>query len=50
MDILTVHPLSERQAVARGIVQFDLYPDRYEWKFTSLDGVTQDQGSQACRQ
>jgi acid phosphatase type 7 len=49
MSILTVHPHSEIQRVARGIIQFDLYPDRYEWKFTELGGAVTDTGVQTCR-
>jgi hypothetical protein len=49
MDILTVDPKSERQVIAKGIVRFDLYPDRYDWTFTDVSGVVRDQGSQATR-
>jgi hypothetical protein len=49
MPIRTVHPLSERQVIARGMVRFDLYDDRYEWSFTDISGVQRDAGSQACR-
>jgi calcineurin-like phosphoesterase family protein len=48
MNILKVHPLSERQFVARGAMRFDLYADRYEWKFTDLTGVVRDSGVQIC--
>ncbi len=39
---------------ARGIVEFALYPDRYEWKFTEVNsklglGSVRDSGTQVCR-
>jgi calcineurin-like phosphoesterase family protein len=49
MSILTRHPNSEAYSIARGITKFDLYGDRYEWKFTDLSGVVRDSGSQSCR-
>ncbi len=38
----------------RGIVEFALYPDRYEWKFTQVAsktglGAVRDSGTQVCR-
>jgi hypothetical protein len=49
MPIFTRHPRGQRQVVTRGVARFDLHPDRYEWRFTDLAGVVQDQGSQTCR-
>lgn len=47
--ILSRHPDCESVVVAKGVVRFDLYPDRYEWTFTDLAGVVRDSGSQLCR-
>jgi acid phosphatase type 7 len=49
MEILSVHPLSQRQFVTRGVTKFVLHADRYEWQFTDVTGVVRDSGSQACR-
>jgi acid phosphatase type 7 len=49
MSILTLHPHNEANAVTRGVMKFDLYADRYEWKFTDVSGVVRDTGVQACR-
>jgi hypothetical protein len=49
MDILTAHPRSQRRLVTRGIAQFELHSDRYTWKFTDLNGVVRDSGTQFCR-
>ena len=49
MEILSVHPRSERQFVTRGVTKFVLHADRYEWQFTDVTGVVRDSGSQACR-
>lgn len=49
MDILTVHPRSERQVISRGIVQFELHADHYAWKLTDTAGVVRDSGTQMCR-
>jgi hypothetical protein len=35
--------------VARGVARFDLYSDRYTWKFTDIDGVVRDSGTEMCR-
>ncbi|HYF38035.1 MAG TPA: hypothetical protein VD930_00005, partial [Gemmatimonadales bacterium] len=49
MDILTVHPLSQSQVIAKGIVKFTLHSDRYEWSFKDLSGVVRDSGVQTTR-
>jgi hypothetical protein len=49
MSVLNRHPLCENFVVARGIMRFDLYPDRYEWRFTDVAGAVRDKGVQACR-
>jgi 3',5'-cyclic AMP phosphodiesterase CpdA len=47
--IISRHPDSEKIVVEKGVVLFDLYPDYYEWTFTSESGVVRDTGTQACR-
>ena len=48
-DIIQRHPNSEKILVEWGVVRFDLYADRYEWKFINQYGVVRDSGVQACR-
>ena len=45
MEILSVHPLSQRQFVTRGVTKFVLHDDRYEWQFTDVTGVVRDSAS-----
>lgn len=47
--IVQQHPNSEKILVDYGVVRYDLYPDRYEWKFISQYGVLRHSGVQACR-
>ena len=47
--IIQQHPNSENILVEYGVVRYDLYPDRYEWKFINQFGVLRDSGAQACR-
>jgi|tagenome__1003787_1003787.scaffolds.fasta_scaffold20976665_4 hypothetical protein len=49
MGILALHPNTEARSISKGIVQYDLYPDHYEWKYTDLQGIVRDQGSQVCK-
>jgi hypothetical protein len=49
MPVLSRHSLCRRAAVARGVLRFDLYRDRYEWSFTDTAGVVRDGGTQMCR-
>jgi acid phosphatase type 7 len=49
MDILTVHPHSERQVITKGVTRLTLRPDGYDWSFSDLNGVVRDQGSEVCR-
>ena len=43
------HPYVERIVPVRGVAKFTLRSDRYEWKFTDLDGTVRDSGIQMCR-
>ena len=47
--ILKAHPHCQKTVVARGVARFDLYPDRYTWKFTDVAGAVRDSGTQMCR-
>ena len=47
--IIQQHPNSEKIFVEWGIVRYDLYADRYEWKFINQYGVVRESGVQACR-
>jgi len=49
MSIQTVHPKSQVQVVTRGVIQLDLYPDRYQWRFTDDKGQVRDSGGEMCR-
>jgi hypothetical protein len=43
------HPDCESVVVAKGVVRFDLYPDRYQWTFTDIAGVVRDRGTEMCQ-
>jgi predicted phosphodiesterase len=47
--VQTMHQHCEKAVVERGVVQFDLLADRYEWRFTDINGVVRDSGIQMCR-
>ena len=47
--IIQQHPNSEQILLEYGVVRYDLYPDRYEWKFINQFGVVRDSGVQTCR-
>ena len=47
--VQTMHQHCESAVIERGVVQFDLLADRYEWKFTDINGVVRDSGIQMCR-
>jgi acid phosphatase type 7 len=47
--IIQQHPNSEKIFVEWGVVRYDLYADRYEWKFINQYGVVRESGLQACR-
>ena len=47
--VLSKDPNCQRTIVARGVAQFNLYPDRYAWRFTDTAGVVRDSGTQLCR-
>jgi hypothetical protein len=49
MPAFTPHPQVEKIVVTRGVVQFTLHADRYEWKLTDVTGVVRDSGTQTCR-
>jgi hypothetical protein len=49
MPAFTTHPQVEQLVVTRGVVQFTLYADRYEWILTDVTGVVRDSGTQTCR-
>ena len=49
MPVLSRHPLCQSAVVARGIMRFDLYRDRYEWSFIDTANVVRDRGTQMCR-
>jgi predicted phosphodiesterase len=47
--VLSRHPNCQNVTLARGVARFDLYSDRYTWKFTDIDGVVRDSGTEMCR-
>jgi hypothetical protein len=49
MNILTVHPKSQVQLITRGVIQLDLYPDRYQWCFSDDRGKVRDSGVEICQ-
>lgn len=48
MPVFAPHPQVEKIVVTRGVMQFTLKSDRYEWMLTDVNGVVRDSGTQSC--